>query len=485
MSNELIQQETSPPDLPPTVEEVGDKTFGSDEAGLREAARWKREQQQAVADPGIQDQHSTPIVERHLSKDGEKHLETFSASSALRLAAKEISDQHKREEWQRHGFDASIEQIEGMEDWARANNKDQNFDVHHASKGHTIKLGLAREDGSPVRELSDHTPVGFSDLMNVNDATRALGEFRRQAEAEREALLKQYGEQASADEARVVDEARKAVEAASGPPPKPTDNQPQPAPDPTAQERERLQAQYNAVAAVRQMGDQEIEARRELTAIGRWAQQTYSPAELSGDPNALAELQRTNPEKFQNLHTAGAHWGHHQNTLRQIGQTRQAQNVQAQAARQQQVDAWGAQQDREAVEAVKRDLPQFTRDDAAFDRLRAATRKAMLSAGWSKDQLDSMWRAGQLRSVATQRALAKLGAFQMMQDARANLDSHKAKPLPPVRPGVHRESSVDSDADIAALERAVGRERNGSDAQIRAAARLTAALRRSGRIQVG
>jgi hypothetical protein len=310
-----------------------------------------------------------------------------------------------------------------------------------------------------------------------------MGEFRRVAEAEREALLKQYGEQQSAEEKRQLEEARKTVEEASGPPPQV--QQPPQLPDPTAQERQRLQAQANAVAAARQMTDQEIDARREATAIGRWAQQTYSPAVLSGDPNALAYLAKTDPQGYENLRLAGQHWGHHQNTLRQVGQLRQAEAIKVHTARQQQLDTWGADQDRQAVEAVKRDLPQFTRDDASFDKLRAATRRAMLSAGWSEPEINQMWKSGQLRSVQTQRALAKLGAFQMMQDARANLDSHKAKPLPPVSPGMHREASVDSDADIAALERSIERARPGSPDQIRAAAKLTQAMRRAGRIQVG
>src|SRR5262249_8919109 len=75
----------------------------------------------------------------------------------------------------------------------------------------------------------------------------------------------------------------------------------------------------------------------------------------------------------------------HSNTLRQIGQTRHAQAIHTQAARQHQIDnVWGPEQDKQAIDAIKKDLPQFTRDDASLDRLRAATRKAMTNIGWSK-----------------------------------------------------------------------------------------------------
>jgi hypothetical protein len=317
--------------------------------------------------------------------------------------------------------------------------------------------------------------------MNVREATRHMGEFRRIAEAEREALLKQYGEAQSAEEQRQLEEARKTVAEAAGPPPQAQQPQQPQQPDP---EQQRLQAQANAIAAARQMTDQEIEARREATAIHRWAVQTYSPAVLSGDPNALAHLAQTDPKGYENLRLAGQHFGIHQNTLQQVQKQRYAEAIQVSQARQQQIDAWGAEQDRAAIEAVKKDLPTFTRTDADMDRLRAATRRAMLSTGWSEQQINQMWKSGQLRSVATQRALAKLGGFQLMQEARANLDQHRSKPLPPVSPGVYRPSGADSEADIAALERAVDRARPGSQDQIRAAARLTQALRASGRIQV-
>src|SRR5262245_32285393 len=123
MSTEPIpQQETSPPDMPPTFPEVGDKTFSSDEAGLREAAAWKRKQQAENGEGPIVDQHSTPVVERHLSEQAQKDFKIMPATAALRMAAKEISDQHKQEQYRAHGYEATIDQIDRIEDWAREQN---------------------------------------------------------------------------------------------------------------------------------------------------------------------------------------------------------------------------------------------------------------------------------------------------------------------------------------------------------------------------
>src|SRR5262249_8943022 len=140
MTEVLQDTTTREPPLPPDA-----KTFSGDEQGLKQAVAWKRQQREQQGESPIVDLHSTPILARTLDEETNKDLETFSATKALRTASKVISDQKKLEAWREHGIEATLPQINEIEDYAREN-APEGFAVHHPRKGIEQKVGLAFPD---------------------------------------------------------------------------------------------------------------------------------------------------------------------------------------------------------------------------------------------------------------------------------------------------------------------------------------------------
>jgi hypothetical protein len=320
------------------------------------------------------------------------------------------------------------------------------------------KMQVISDHGAAVPPLDDQQPI-TEDLSfrNLREAQRAVKNYRDAQDRYQEALAQELAkEQENKQWVSELEAAARQHQTQQAAQPAP---QPQPAVDPLAQERAALAAQRRQLEWDR-LSEGEQAAHHELEQLRQWF------ATARGD------------ERAQSLGHAEQRWHELQGYAHEAAQLRHASQTNAQQARQQQINDWGAQQDTQASAAIKADMPEYASDEQ-WRKLQAATRRAIKeSTGLNEQQIGEAWQQGHWRSVPEQRLLARLGRAQLLQEGAKNMASKRA-PVPPVqRPGVARPAGADAAASIAGLERELS-EATGVRAH-KIAVRLTQARRAAG-----
>ena len=315
------------------------------------------------------------------------------------------------------------------------------------------KVQVVLDDGRVVEPLFDNQPIREADSFNnLAEARRAMSNYRNAQERSQQQLLSdlQATEQAEQKQLAEIEAAAKA------PPSQPT----QPQVDPLAAEKQYIAAQAQQLYW-QKLSESERAAANEMVQIQQWARQAQ------GDERAayLGEAER----RYYGLQ---AH-------MQQAAQVRNAAEVNANHARQQQIAAWAEQQDNAAQSAIKAELAEFSSPDG-WKKLQAATRRALQeSTGLSDQELTQHWNAGRWRSVPEQKMLARLGRDQLAREGMKRLNEHK-RPIPPVTPGAYQTPGGDMDQ-----VRAIERQLDGATGlqALKLAKQLTQARRAAGLLQ--
>src|SRR5262245_32771550 len=199
------------------------------QAATDELRRRRREQ-------GIDPFAQGELVERHLSPEVRRSLETDTSATGLRRATRDVSDQklvEKYEPW----IGKDLAQPDEIARWEKSA-REQGYEIPRPSQGRAAeKIGLMLDDGTAINGLRDNQPVGFDGRheINLREAADLTKNYRTALDAHRAEMLRQLGEQESA---QVQPEVRAEPEPAPTPPP-------QPAVDPLLAEKQRLQAWAN------------------------------------------------------------------------------------------------------------------------------------------------------------------------------------------------------------------------------------------------
>jgi hypothetical protein len=164
---------------------------------------------------------------------------------------------------------------------------------------------------------------------------------------------------------------------------------------------------------------------------------------------------------------------HNASTIRAAAQT------QAAAAYQQQVSAWGAQQDKIFERELPTRHPHLAADKAKMHK--AAEKYLLKTTGLTKQQITQEWNNGRWRSAAEQMILADAISHEMARESARDLNSKKA-PVPPVQmPGTFRPrgaADMDQVRDLEdQLEGAKGQKALQLAMRLTQAKRATGALR--------
>jgi hypothetical protein len=253
----------------------------------------------------------------------------------------------------------------------------------------------------------------------------------------------------------------------------------QPTPDPVAEERARIEAERQSVEAARQHTAQEMQLAGEIQTMLRHAADALADIR---SPDDLAKVRATNPQRWQAIAEADRQVREKQLALMGLTQARQAHETaiaQHQRAQHQQAAAvWGKEQDN-LFEAQAAKLAPEWRDPNVQRELRATAQKILEDNGMTKQQINEAWQGGGvLRSATAQTTLLKAA---MWERAQARAKEITKAPLPPVvRPGTRAPSGAADYAQLGELSRAMEKARPGSDAQLKAAARLVSARRKAG-----
>jgi hypothetical protein len=332
------------------------------------------------------------------------------------------------------------------------------------------QMGLVDDKGNRLERMDADHRVTSEDELTPAKAAHLLANHRRVAEAEHQQLLanlasvneqRQQAEQqtAAAPEDELVSQ-RLA-------PPEPQQ------PDPV------VEAERQSVEAARHATAHEIQLAHEIQAMLQHAAGALSDIRT---PDDLAKVRATNPQRWQAIAEADRQVREKQLALMGLTQARQAHETaiaQHQRAQHQQAAAvWGKEQDN-LFEAQAAKLAPEWRDPNVQRELRATAQKILEDNGMSKQQISEAWQGGGvLRSATAQTTLLKAA---MWERAQARAKEITKAPLPPVvRPGTRAPSGAADYAQLGDLSRAIDRARPGSDAQLKAAARLVNARRRAG-----
>jgi hypothetical protein len=322
------------------------------------------------------------------------------------------------------------------------------------AKDPPITVSVVNDQGQIVPPLIDNQGVTEAEsFKNLNEARRAMQNYRDAAERGQQQLLAdlQAQEQAQRREAEQFDRLQREQQAAAQRP------APQPQPDPLAAEKAHL-AQQQQNLYWQQLSEGERAAAHEMRQIEQWV------AQAKGD------------ERAQALGYAEQRYDELRSYAQQASALRTASQTNAANARQQQINAWGQQQDALAQQKIKADMPEYA-DDAGWRKLQQATLRALKSTGLTQEQIDREWAAGRWRASEEQVLLSRLGREQLLREAKQRLNEHKR--VPPVQqPGMYRAAGAGAMDEVRSLERQL----DGATGQraLQIARQLTQARREAG-----
>jgi len=318
----------------------------------------------------------------------------------------------------------------------------------------------------PIEALRDDQPIREADsFRNLNEAKRAMSNFRDAQERYQQELIAQFSAKQAEDAKAAADLERAAQQAAT---------KPQPAPQPAPQQPDPFVANVRAVE--QQIVHADRQSAHEQQQIQQWAVATFPP-EVLRDSQARAELQRTDPNAAEWLRIADQRFAQlqqHRQQLRQVdaGQKIQiASHLQSQAASnlKQHIE----RQDSEFQRLLEQELPEFSKGQARQELMKAALKQVENQP----DILASYHQGGPARDAAVQMTIARSAAWQVAQARARNLNAHKR--VPPVQqPGTYQPRSAGDIDQVRALERQL----DGATGQqaLKIARQLTQARRAAG-----
>jgi hypothetical protein len=306
-----------------------------------------------------------------------------------------------------------------------------------------VRVSTVSDRGEPVPALDDHQPVdaALDGFKNLAEANRAMKNWRTFAQQQEQNLMAEL----QGREALQNAELQQALAAPTAPEPAPQQQQPQP--DAQAQQARALEAQRRAAAYWQNISEGERAAANEIGEIRQWLPAEFTQQELR-DPSLV-----TDPERRGWLATAvdrhNALLGH----LQQSQHLRNAQQIVATQARDQQLAQWGKQHDDVFQRELERRHPQLWANQGKMRE--AAKRYLKEDMGMSQEQIDAQWKAGSLRTAQGQLMLADAIAAKMARESvSAKALAQHRRPVPPVQvPGVSRPRGAASEDEMRDLYR--------------------------------
>jgi hypothetical protein len=338
-----------------------------------------------------------------------------------------------------------------------------------------VKIPTVSDRGEPVPLLDDRQPVDASldGFKNLAEAARAMKNYRAFEQQRAQNLMAELQARDDAQNA----ELQKALAAPTAPEPAP---QSQPQLDAAvAQERARLADQARRMELHTQFQRLSAEgqaAANERAQIYQWAQQSYTPGELSGQQPVQGD------ERAAWLAEASNRFNELESIVRNANTVAAAQQQHIAAARQAQIDRWGDSQDDIFNRQLAERHPQLAADRSKMQK--AAKSYLRQTTGLTDAQIAQQWRAGRWRSAPEQMILADAVAHQIGRDSLKSLPSKRVHAPPPVAPGVYRPAGADAEADIGRLQRELDNAPT-QRAQLAIARKLTQARRAAGLLNQG
>jgi hypothetical protein len=339
-----------------------------------------------------------------------------------------------------------------------------------------IKVVPVGDNGQPILPLLDDQPITELDsFKNINEAKRALRNYRDAQDRQAQALAAELSRQEQ-EETRQAELQAQTAQAQAEQKEVERAQQAQVAHVAAAT---RAQQEAAALQEVRRMSLQEADLAARIQRHEQQALQKY-PEALNWE--AWERTRQTNPARAAEIEREATN---NRNAVAQLAKMQQERQLRQglieqhqaqQAAAQRQ--AWNEQQDAAFQNALASRHPQFSSDSGRTKLQRLAREYLEKDLGLSKQQIDAEWSRGALRSAGAQMMLADAVAHRAAKESMRDLNSKRA-PVPEVqRPGVHRPAGAGAMDRIADLERQLA---NASGNQsIKIATKLFQARREAG-----
>ena len=339
-----------------------------------------------------------------------------------------------------------------------------------------IKVVPVGDNGQPILPLLDDQPITELDsFKNINEAKRALRNYRATQDRQAQALAAELSRQEQ-EETRQAEQQAQAAQAQAEHKEVERAQQAQ-----TAHVAAAAQAQQQAAALqeVRQMSLNEAELAARIQRHDEWAARNFP--ELYNE-EALQQVAHTNPARlqqmqaeFQKNNAARAQLAKHQED-RQLREHVLGQHFAQQATAQR--AAWNEQQDSAFQNALASRHPQFASDTGRAKLQRLAREYLQKDLGLTPQQIDAEWSRGALRSAGAQMMLADAVAHKAGKASMLELNSKRAQ-IPQVqRPGVHRPAGAGAMDRIEDLQRQLANATGNQSVKI--ATKLFQARREAG-----
>jgi hypothetical protein len=457
--------ETAPPpppantDTPPDVVSRGVPDAiegGTDEQKIRASVRELNKQRDATGEDPFAEQHA-PILER-------KYHANDKSQKTLRAATADLSERHLLEKPEAQ---LAMRTWNWSEDKALEIARDKDYlmglgytpleaDRYSRSlEPPPVKISPVRDDGRPVKPLNDDEPIGLDEAFKSrSELKRSVKNFRQAAAEAQQRILAELSVQ---DQISGQSEQPAAPGSSSDPAvSEPAQPAPQPQADPVTLERGKLEAERRYYNEARRFSTVEVQAQSQIEALVALTQQNY-PELWNRD--ALAELQRTNPTRYQQAQQANAY-------LRREVQGAQQKWQQARASRQAYEGQIAQLQTAEIrarwhqyKDAEDSKFHQFTpemNDPVKASAMRLGVQAMLYEVGFGKEELHRAWNGESGFSVRDHRAQRLIADAYRWRQAQANARdiANKRAPVPPVvRPGTFRPAGADGAEQISRIER--------------------------------
>ena len=425
---------------------------GEDGRGLREEVRRQKREQDA------------PIVEWRAEDAMPPPGEHEAWAKQLKRASSSISEARL----------ASLTKV--FEEVPGANAERARLAAEFVASDPPVKVVPVGDNGQPILPLLDDQPITELDsFKNINEAKRALRNYRATQDRQAQALAAELSRQEQ-EETRQAEQQAQAAQAQAEHKEVERAQQAQ-----TAHVAAAAQAQQQAAALqeVRQMSLNEAELAARIQRHDEWAARNFP--ELYNE-EALQQVAHTNPARlqqmqaeFQKNNAARAQLAKHQED-RQLREHVLGQHFAQQATAQR--AAWNEQQDSAFQNALASRHPQFASDTGRAKLQRLAREYLQKDLGLTPQQIDAEWSRGALRSAGAQMMLADAVAHKAGKASMLELNSKRAQ-IPQVqRPGVHRPAGANALDQIADLQRQL--DNATGNQSLRIATKLTQARRDAG-----
>jgi len=360
---------------------------------------------------------------------------------------------------------------------------------HKPSEPAFNPMGMMTDGGKLIDKIPDHQKVTLDHSLKLEEGARLLGNWREHQEAMQNALIEHLqGEevkrQIDFDEAK----AREAAQAAElRQQPRQPQQTRQPQVDPLAAQKAHLAAQ---AAALQMSGEQ----KQILENQQAWINHLRKNCPEADSIQSWNYTVQTNPQRAQEIikqfQKAQPVFVAGHRRLGEINEVRQAraanwwQGQAVQHQRYQQAAAAHRERMHEACDNqfqdwLAREMPDVSKGKG-LERLRAAARAELRSAGLSEAQIDHEWRHGPtLRHPAAQAMVARAAYSRLQREAVQERANNRARIPAAQAPSVAGLRHNDAEADINALQRRLEGQ-SGRNA-IMTAVELQKARRKAGR----